>query len=241
MSVAVTKVDKFFGAEQALSSLSFRAEKGEITGLLGPNGAGKSTMMNIITTYHAPSTGEVLVDGVNTQDDPIKVRRRVGYLPESNPLYEDMYVREFLVFMGRLYGWHGKALRGRVEEVVGCFGLEEKHHKKINTLSKGYQQRVGLARAFLHDPKVLILDEPTAGLDPNQLRAVRKTIRSLAETRTILFSTHILQEAQALCDKVIVLDKGQKVLEEQMGTLGTQQSTLEELFGRLTGTRAQEQ
>lgn len=239
MSIEVAGVSKYFGKEKILSSLSFAAEEGKITGLLGPNGAGKSTLMNIITTYHTPSEGKVLVKGLNTQEEPLKVRKIVGYLPERNPLYEEMYVKEFLVFMGRLHGLSRAVLKRRMQEVLDTFGLGDKQHKKIQVLSKGYKQRVGLARAFLHNPQVLILDEPTVGLDPNQLREVRALIQEVAKEHTVLFSTHILQEAQAICDKVLVIHKGQKVMDETLSSLKSNELSgsrerLEDVFRRLT-------
>ena len=221
MSVLVKKVSKAFAETPALSSLSLEAKKGSVTGLLGPNGAGKSTLMSIMATYHSPDSGQVFVNGVDTQVHPTAVRRMVGYLPESNPLYRDMYVREFLAFMGRLHGLGGRRLRARTGEVTARFGLRLKQDQKIHALSMGYRQRVGLARVFLHDPQVLVLDEPTAGLDPNQLTEVRGLIREAARERTVLFSTHILQEAQALCDRVIVMHKGEKVMDEAMETLSS--------------------
>ena len=240
MSVLVKEVSKSFAKEPALSSLSLEAKKGSVTGLLGPNGAGKSTLMGIMATYHHPDSGQVFVNGLDTQVHPMAVRRMVGYLPENNPLYRDMYVREFLAFMGKLHGLGGQRLSARIREVTACFGLRPKQDQKIHALSMGYRQRVGLARAFIHDPEVLVLDEPTAGLDPNQLTEVRGLIREAARERTVLFSTHILQEAQALCDRVVVMHKGEKVMDETMETLTSRGApgggalALEKVFQSLT-------
>lgn len=242
----VAGVSKHFGRESAVRSLSFEAQQGCITGLLGPNGAGKSTVMRIITTCCIPTAGKVFVHGADTQTHPLRVRSMVGYLPEDNPLYEDMYVSEFLSFTGRLYGLGGKRLRERTQQVLIHFNLRHKRHKKIQVLSRGYKQRVGLARAFIHDPAVVILDEPTAGLDPNQLGELREVIKDMSAARTILFSTHILQEARALCDRIIVMNKGQKVMDEHIANLRDNDgirsaaSDLERLFQAVTTASQQD-
>jgi ABC-2 type transport system ATP-binding protein len=212
MSVSVSRVSKFYGNQKALDEVSFNVGKGEIMGFLGPNGAGKSTMMKIITTFIAPSEGSVSVCGFDIADSAMEVRKRVGYLPEHNPLYLDMYVREYLHFIAGLHRL--KNAGNRVREMIGMTGLEQEQHKKIGMLSKGYRQRVGLAQAIIHDPEVLILDEPTSGLDPNQLTEIRGLIRNLGKEKTVMFSTHIMQEAEAICDRLIIINKGKIVADE---------------------------
>ena len=203
MSVEVSQISKTYKDQKALDQVAFSIPKGAIVGLLGPNGAGKSTLMKILTTYLNPSAGTAKVNGYSVQDEKGKVQSSVGYLPEHNPLYTELYVREYLQFNASIYGI-GKQ---RVEEVIGLTGLSPESHKKIGQLSKGYRQRVGLATALLHDPPVLILDEPTTGLDPNQLVDIRKLIRQVGKEKTVLLSTHIMQEVEAICDRVIIIDK----------------------------------
>ena len=215
MSIQVTTVSKSYGEQQALNEVSFSAKKGEIIGFLGPNGAGKSTMMKILTGYILPDKGEVSIDGINVLTDAIKAQQKIGYLPEQNPLYKDMYVREYLAFQANIF----KIGKERIEEAISQVGLTPEGHKKIGQLSKGFQQRVGIAAAILHDPEVLILDEPTTGLDPNQLQEIRKLIKALGKEKTILFSTHIMQEVEAVCDRVIIIKKGELLLDKLLREL----------------------
>ncbi|RME04155.1 MAG: ATP-binding cassette domain-containing protein [Planctomycetota bacterium] len=212
--IVVKDVSKWYGSTRALGGVSFRIMRGEIVGFLGPNGAGKSTMMRILTTYLRPDVGEVRVCDLDVEESPLEVRRRVGYLPEMNPLYEEMRVDSFLRFIGRARGLRGSFLRTRLEEVVEGCGLGEKFRKPIYTLSKGFRQRVGLAQAMIHQPDVLILDEPTSGLDPNQILEIRRLIRQMGEERTVLLSTHILQEVQAVCDRVLIIHRGEIVADD---------------------------
>jgi len=219
MSIEVDSVIKKYGAQKALNSVSFKINTGEIVGFLGPNGAGKSTMMKIITTYVEPSSGSVIVNGFDSQDKGIEVKQSVGYLPEHNPLYLDFYVREYLKFHADIHNV-GKE---RIEEVINQVGLIDIKGKKIAQLSKGYRQRVGLAAALLHDPEVLILDEPTTGLDPNQLKDIRDLIKEIGKTKTILLSTHIMQEVEAMCDRAIIISKGNIVADKKLEDLLTDQ------------------
>ena len=219
MSISVKNLTKIFGEQRAVDNISFAAAEGEILGFLGPNGAGKSTTMKIATCFLSPTTGEVQVCGHNVLEEPLEVKRSIGYLPEHNPLYLEMYVHEYLRFVGKLYGLKGSALKNRVGEMIDLCGLTREQNKKIEALSKGYRQRVGLAQALIHDPKVLILDEPTTGLDPNQIVEIRKVIKKVSEQKTVLFSTHIMQEVQALCDRVIVINKGKIVADDRIEEL----------------------
>lgn len=218
MSIQINQVSKFYGSQKALDAVSFEVKKGEILGFLGPNGAGKSTMMKIITTYIPPSEGSVSVCGFDTATQSMDVRRRVGYLPEHNPLYLDMYVREYLGFIAGLHGI--KHPQQRIKTMIEQTGLGIEQNKKIGALSKGYRQRVGLAQALIHDPEVLILDEPTSGLDPNQLADIRALIREVGREKTLMFSTHIMQEVEAVCDRVIIIDTGKIVLDGKANELG---------------------
>ncbi len=229
MSIEVKNVSKFYGSQKALNNISFSVNSGEIVGFLGPNGAGKSTMMKIITTYLKQDEGLVFVNGFDTQVDAQKVKQAVGYLPEHNPLYIDMYVKEYLFFLADIH----QVSKKRVEEVLNQVELQLESHKKIKELSKGYRQRVGLAGALLHDPQVLILDEPTTGLDPNQLIGIRKLIKQIGETKTVLFSTHIMQEVEAVCSRVIIINKGKKVADALIDDL-TKDQALTEVFTKLT-------
>lgn len=215
MSIAVSSVSKSYGDQLALNNVSFSAKKGEIIGFLGPNGAGKSTMMKILTGFLLPNEGEVSVAEVNVLLNPIDAQKKMGYLPEQNPLYQDMYVREYLQFRARVFKIH----KSKVEEVIEQVGLSPEVHKKIGQLSKGYQQRVGIAAAILHNPEVLILDEPTTGLDPNQLEEIRSLVKHLGKDKTILFSTHIMQEVEAICDRVIIIKNGNLLLDESLSRL----------------------
>ena len=209
MSIIVNNVTKVFGQQRALDKVSFEAKKGEIVGFLGPNGAGKTTMMKIITGLIPPTEGDVTVCGLDIWKDSLKLHRIVGYLSEANPLYYDMYVREFLEFVAGVFQLKEK--KKCVDEVVELTGLTPEQHKKIGALSRGYKQRVGIAQALIHNPEVLILDEPTTGLDPNQLIEIRELIRSYGKNRTVLLSTHIMQEVQAMCDHVVIINKGKLV------------------------------
>lgn len=223
MSLRVDRLTKVFGSQKAVNDISFSIEAGEIVGFLGPNGAGKSTTMKIATTYLSPTSGTVEVAGHNVLDHPQAVKRSLGYLPEHNPLYLDMYVREYLMFVGKLYDL-GSALSAKVDEMIERCGLTAEQNKKIEALSKGYRQRVGIAQALIHDPKVLILDEPTTGLDPNQILEIRKLIREVAVNKTVIFSTHIMQEVQALCDRVILINKGEIIADDKLDVLLNQGS-----------------
>lgn len=208
MSLEVSQLSKFYGTQKALDEVSFSAAPGRILGFLGPNGAGKSTTMKIITGYLQADSGEVKILGENALENPKKISPKIGYLPEHNPLYLDLYVREFLEFSGGLYGMKSAQVRERVNELVKKTGLTSEQHKKIGQLSKGYRQRVGLARALIHDPQVVILDEPTTGLDPNQLVEIRNLILEIAEHKTLIFSTHIMQEVEAICQDVVIINIG---------------------------------
>lgn len=219
MSLIVKNLLKQYGSQNAVNAISFRVEAGEIVGFLGPNGAGKSTTMKIATGYVPPTAGEVYVAGFDVTAQPLEVKKVTGYLPEHNPLYTDMYVHEYLGFVGKLYGIQGKVLKSRVEEMVDLCGLTVEQNKKIETLSKGYRQRVGLAQALIHNPKVLILDEPTTGLDPNQILEIRSLIKNISKNKTVIFSTHIMQEVSALCDRVIVINKGELVADDSLSNL----------------------
>lgn len=224
MSIAVTSLSKHFGSQKAVDDISFSMKKGEILGFLGPNGAGKSTTMKMLTCYIPPTSGTALINGFDIVDQSLDVRKHVGYLPENNPLYKDMYVREYLGFIANLYKL--KSLRSAVDDMIELTGLGLEQHKQIGALSKGYRQRVGLAQAMIHNPDILILDEPTSGLDPNQLADIRQLIKQFGKEKTVLFSSHIMQEVQALCDRVIIIDKGKivaddsiKHLDENVGSL----------------------
>ncbi len=234
MSIVVSQLTKQYGTQRAIDSLSFSIGPGEIVGFLGPNGAGKSTTMKLLTGYLTPSEGRAVVNGHDLADDAMAARQATGYLPEHNPLYLDMYVREFLIFVGKLYGIKGKSLDARVDEMVRLCGLTVEQHKKIGQLSKGYRQRVGLAQALLHDPAVLILDEPTTGLDPNQLTEIRNLIRTAGKDKTVLFSTHIMQEVAAICDRVIIINRGKIVADSPLAILRQRGESLEEIFRVLT-------
>ncbi len=225
MSVIVENLIKIYGQQHAVDGISFVANKGEIMGFLGPNGAGKSTTMKIATCYIPPSSGTVKVCDYDVTESPLEVKRRVGYLPEHNPLYLDMYVQEYLRFSGEVHGLKGSRLDGRVKEMIEMVGLTLEQKKKIGALSKGYRQRVGLAQAMIHDPQVLILDEPTTGLDPNQILEIRNVIKELGKEKTVIFSTHIMQEVQALCDRVVIINRGKLVADNKVAELKLVQQT----------------
>lgn len=217
MSIQVNSVTKIYGEQKALDNVSFEVKVGEIVGFLGPNGAGKSTMMKILTCFIPQTSGEAFVCGFNVEEQSIEVRKNVGYLPEHNPLYLDMYVKENLEFIAGLHQLTN--IKSRISEMVEMTGLQREQNKKIGALSKGYRQRVGLAQALIHDPKVLILDEPTTGLDPNQLSEIRNLIIEVGKEKTVLFSTHIMQEVEAVCDRVIIINKGEIVADQTTGNL----------------------
>ena len=219
MSVEVKNLTKVFGSQRAVDNVSFEAKTGEITGFLGPNGAGKSTTMKIATGYLPANSGTVLINGVDVSLSPKLCQKKIGYLPEHNPLYLDMYVHEYLRFAGEVQGLKGANLNSRVLEVVTQCGLTVEQNKKIGSLSKGYRQRVGLAQALIHDPEVLILDEPTTGLDPNQIVEIRNLLQEVGRNKTVILSTHIMQEVQALCDQVIIINKGVIVANETVESL----------------------
>jgi ABC-2 type transport system ATP-binding protein len=212
MSIEVKHLVKYYGNQAAVNDISFSVAQGEIVGFLGPNGAGKSTTMKILTGFIPSTSGEVNVCGRPVSVDSLDTRQLIGYLPEHNPLYLDMYVREYLEFVGKIYKI--KNLKERVEEMIKAVGLEVEQNKKIGALSKGYRQRVGLAAAIIHDPQVLILDEPTSGLDPNQLVEIRQLIKSIGKSKTVMLSTHIMQEVEAICDRVVIINKGQIVADD---------------------------
>jgi len=215
MSIEVSNITKIYGEQKALNSISFKINKGEIVGFLGPNGAGKSTMMKILTTFIEASEGDAKVGDFDVKQDSKAVQKRVGYLPEHNPLYLDMYVKEYLSFNADIYNID----KNRINEVITLTGLTPESHKKIGQLSKGYRQRVGLANALLHNPEVLILDEPTTGLDPNQLVDIRELIKSVGKEKTVFLSTHIMQEVEAMCDRVIIINKGEIVANKKLKEL----------------------
>jgi len=214
MSIKVNGVSKLYGEQKALNKVSFEIKPGQIVGLLGPNGAGKSTMMKILTCFIPPSEGEAFINNLNVLENPLAVKKIIGYLPENNPLYLEMYVKEYLEFVGRVYKLPD--LKSRVAEMIALTGLAEEQHKKLEALSKGYRQRVGLAQALIHNPEVLILDEPTSGLDPNQLVEIRNLIKNIGRKKTVMLSTHIMQEVEAICDRVIIIHKGKIVADENM-------------------------
>ena len=224
MSIKVEGVTKVYGSQKALDNVSFEVKKGEIVGFLGPNGAGKSTMMKIVSCFIPPTSGKVTVGGFDILEESMKVREMVGYLPESNPLYYDMYVKEYLDFVCGLYGIKSDR-SARIDEMIQVTGLEREQHKQIGQLSKGYKQRVGIAQAIIHDPEILILDEPTSGLDPNQLVEIRELIRTLGKDKTIMFSSHIMQEVEAVCDRIIIIDKGNIVKDDKVGGDGVKDKT----------------
>ena len=215
MSIEVLSVTKSYGNQLALNEISFSANKGEIIGFLGPNGAGKSTMMKIITGFISPTKGTVLVSGINVLKSPEEAKAKIGYLPEQNPLYQEMYVKEYLQFQASIF----KVSKETIGTVIETVGLSPEVHKKISQLSKGYQQRVGIAAAIIHNPDVLILDEPTTGLDPNQIQEIRNLLKKLGKEKTILFSTHIMQEVEAVCDRVIIINKGELLIDTSIEEL----------------------
>lgn len=247
MSIEVQSISKSYGSQKALDEVSFSVQKGEIVGFLGPNGAGKSTLMKILTTYLGADAGSAAVNGFDVQTQTKEVQKSIGYLPEHNPLYTDLYVREYLAFNADVYS----VAKNRIDEVIQLTGLSAEAHKKIGQLSKGYRQRVGLANALLHDPAVLILDEPTTGLDPNQLVEIREVIKNVGKNKTVFLSTHIMQEVEAICDRVIIIDQGKivtdkkieaavKTLEEQIIEVEFDQAINPEILSQLAYLTASE-
>lgn len=222
MSVIVSNLSKIYGTQRAIDAITFEAKKGEALGFLGPNGAGKSTTMKILTCFIPQSDGKAEVCGIDVEKNPIEVRRNIGYLPEHNPLHKEMYVKEYLEFVASIYNIKNK--QQRIKSLIEMTGLGLEQHKQIGQLSKGYRQRVGLAQAMMNDPQVLILDEPTSGLDPNQLVEIRKLIKDLAQEKTVIFSTHIMQEVQAICDRVIIINRGKIVADDHISSLQDQVS-----------------
>lgn len=235
MSLKVQELTKIYGEQKAVDHISFEAGKGEILGFLGPNGAGKSTTMKIATCYIPPTSGVVTVAGYDVVESPLEVRKNVGYLPEHNPLYLDMYVHEYLEFIGSLHSLKGSKLKDRVKEMVDMTGLTLEQNKKLGALSKGYRQRVGLAQAMIHEPQVLILDEPTTGLDPNQILEIRSLIKNIGKEKTVLFSTHIMQEVQALCDRVVIINRGKIVADNRVSELKGLQASGKKIIVEFSG------
>ena len=232
MSINIKNVNKFYGKQQALTDVSFSLNKGEIVGFLGPNGAGKSTLMKIITCYLEQDSGKVQVCDLDTVEQNLKVKAKIGYLPEHNPLYTDMYIKEYLTFVGRIY--KVKNLNNRIAEIIQQTGLTDEQSKKIEGLSKGFKQRVGLAAALIHNPEILILDEPTTGLDPNQLVEIRNLIKEVGGNKTVLLSTHIMQEVDKMCNRVIIINKGKIVDDQLISNYQKNNIDLEEHFSKLT-------
>ena len=228
MSIEVKNVSKFYGEQAALNNVSFKVNSGEIVGFLGPNGAGKSTMMKIVTCFLTKSEGEVKVCGLDVETDSLAIRSKVGYLPEHNPLYLDMYIKEYLDFVAGIYKIKNK--KERISEMIALVGLGKEQNKKIGDLSKGYRQRVGLAQAMIHDPEVLILDEPTTGLDPNQLVEIRQLIKNIGKTKTVMLSTHIMQEVEAICDRVVIIKDGNIVADDTTAHIQQSDSETQTVF-----------
>lgn len=234
MSIRIQHLTKNYGSQKAVNDISFDVNPGEIMGFLGPNGAGKSTTMKITTGYLSATSGQVEVCGFEVAQQSMEVRRNIGYLPEHNPLYTEMYIKEFLRFVGALYGLKGEKLTVRVAEMIEICGLEVEQRKKIGQLSKGYRQRVGLAQALIHNPPVLILDEATTGLDPNQIVEIRNLIKTVGKEKTVLFSSHIMQEVEAICDRAVIINRGQIVANRTLAELQSEGKSLEEVFHQLT-------
>jgi len=233
MSIEVNHLFKYYGEQAAVQDISFNVAAGEIVGFIGPNGAGKSTTMKIITGFIPSSSGDVKVCGMPVNEDSMQTRQLIGYLPEHNPLYLDMYVKEYLEFVGKIY--KVKNLKSRTEEMIHAVGLDVEQNKKIGALSKGYRQRVGLAAAIIHDPQVLILDEPTSGLDPNQLVDIRELIKKIGKEKTVMLSTHIMQEVEAICDRVVIINKGRIVANDTASVL-QQSMSLQTVYVEFEGT-----
>lgn len=225
MSIIVENLTKLYGTQEAVSNISFKLEKGEIVGFIGPNGAGKSTTMKILSCFTLPTSGEAWINGISIFNDPLKIRKTIGYLPEQNPLYDDLYIAEYLEFLCILHHISHRR-KQKIEEMIEITGLSAERHKKIGYLSKGYRQRVGLAQSLIHDPEVLILDEPTSGLDPNQIVEIRNLICEIGKTRTVLLSSHILQEVQAICSRIIIINQGKIIADDFTESLLEKSKTL---------------
>jgi ABC-2 type transport system ATP-binding protein len=232
MSIQVSGLIKMYAQQKAVNNISFKVEKGEIVGFLGPNGAGKSTTMKIITGYLQATAGSTIVCGIDVKENPLSVKKKIGYLPESNALYYDMYVKEYLKFIAGVH--HIQHPTSNIQQVITLTGLQVEQNKKIGQLSKGYKQRVGLAAALIHHPEVLILDEPTSGLDPNQIIEIRNVIKEQGKDKTVLFSSHILQEVEAICDRVVIINKGEIVADDTLENLKRKGGRLEDIFRSLT-------
>jgi ABC-2 type transport system ATP-binding protein len=233
MSIVVRNISKRYGTQTALHQVNLEIPRGQVVGLLGPNGAGKSTLMKILTGYLSADAGKAVVNGFDIAEQPLAARRGIGYLPEHNPMYPDLYVREYLELMGRLHGL-GRKAKKRAAEVIALTGITPEQHKKTGQLSKGYRQRVGLAQALLHEPETLILDEPTSGLDPNQISGIRELIRALGRDHTVLLSTHIMQEVEAMCTRIVIINKGNIVLDKPTSAINLREQALEDIFRELT-------
>ena len=231
MSISIKNINKSYGKQKALSDISLQIGKGEIVGFLGPNGAGKSTLMKIITSYISQDSGDVKICNFNTKEEEIESQKRIGYLPENNPLYKGMYIKEYLNFIASIYKIEDK--KQRTKEMIKKVGLETEQHKKIGELSKGYQQRVGLAAALLHNPEVLILDEPTTGLDPNQLEEIRSLIKEIGKDKSVLLSTHIMQEVDKMCNRVVIINKGKIVSDKLISDYKKENIDIESHFQSL--------
>lgn len=231
MSLEVKGLVKIYGQQKAVDNISFKVNKGEVVGFLGPNGAGKSTTMKILTGYLQQTEGTAIVSDIDVKNNPIEAKRKVGYLPEANPLYYDMYVKEYLSFIAGVHSLNN--INIKVDEVIELVGLQVEKNKKLGQLSKGYKQRVGLAAALIHQPEVLILDEPTSGLDPNQIIEIRNVIKEQGKNKTVLFSSHILQEVQAICNRIIIINKGKIIADDSLLNL-TKNESLENVFRKLT-------
>lgn len=229
MSIVIENLTKKYGEQKAVNNISFEIKTGEVVGFLGPNGAGKSTTMKMITCFMSPSSGDVILDGISILDQPEEIKKKIGYLPENNPLYTDMPIVEYLRFAAEIQGVEKSNIPNRIAAMIDMCGLDLEKHKKINELSKGYRQRVGLAQAMIHDPEVLILDEPTTGLDPNQIIEIRKLIKTLGKEKTVILSSHILSEVEATCDRILIINRGRIVADGSSETL-RQQSQGQELL-----------
>lgn len=235
MSISVENLSKVYGTQRAVDNISFEIKTGEVVGFLGPNGAGKSTTMKIITCFMASTEGTVKLDQFSVENDPDEIKKRIGYLPENNPLYTDMPVIEYLRFCAEIQGVPKSQLSNRLHEMIDKCGLDKEKHKKINELSKGYRQRVGLAQAMIHDPELLVLDEPTTGLDPNQIVEIRKLIKELGKEKTVILSSHILSEVEATCDRILIINKGRIVADGSADTLRQQAQGQEVLMISIDG------
>ena len=235
MGIVIDHLTKVFGQQKAVNDVSFEAGNNEILGFLGPNGAGKSTVMKMITCYLSPSGGRVVVNGFDVMEQAYKVRQITGYLPENNPLYHDQYIHEYLWFIGKLSGMKGSALKARIKEMIRICGIEKEQNKLIGALSKGYRQRVGLAQALIHDPDVLVLDEPTTGLDPNQIVEVRNLIKEISASKTVILSTHIIQEVESICDRVVIINEGRIVADSTVKDLRSKSESASKIRIQLSG------